>query len=1050
SNHLGPIEAEWVHITGKKLEDVPSWGDYVWVNVPKGVGTTNVVKLSPEIVDVWGQNLVGRTELSLTASPFEWDASLHADAGFYVLDPRFKTPQYDFVATSVTSVKVELYKVQPADFFAYEDFQSGRRKTPPGTRVYSHDYPVGKDFMGEGHVDLAPALVNGTGQVLAVATARPIRRVHAWDYLESHQVAWIQVSKLGITSRIDRERIRSWVDDISAARFLQPREGVTTKLLVEGRNPLPTATTDATGLAILELPSPAQKQLPNVTDRHRALVVASRGDDSVFTALDTAERTIQKRFAEWYVTDDRFIYKPGEPLYVKGWVRWTHDGINPGLEAPKQGDKLTYDVVDARGNKVASGTTQLGDQGGFDLTAQLPANTNLGRAQVVLHLGDQQYEHTFAVQEFRTPAYAVTLDDDVLFSGTKPLFLGDKIEMSAHANYYAGGGLEGAKLEWSAHLDHAAYRPPGWERFTFDPIRKRGETYWRTWDSGQSEHAMTLGAGSVANTEIAIEAMPDHEPAVLAVDAVVTDVDRQTIRASSRKILVHPADRYVGMRMASGSTTQIEVVVTDLDWNAVAGVPVTVKLMGTMYSESRHENAKLRYEQTCNVTSAAKPVTCELHVADPNFQYRAEATLHDARGRINTAMYMVPWWRTTDQKKTFGVTADREIYRVGETAKLTIKSDVLPATAVASITRNGVITQQRLALTKEATLLEVPIEQSYLENVLVEVDRTAKRQTEDVHPDPLPWHDAEDIDLKIDLDSSRLDITAKSTQPIVEPGADASFDVLVEKDHQPVANAEVALIVVDEAVLALANGHHADPLAPFYHHVDAGTEAVTSLNLVSDADASLDNKIGYERTQLTEGSSGHGEGVGGGAGGMMGGHSGAVPMVASVKARQDFRATAIFAPALHTDVHGHATAHVKMPESLTRFRIVALATAKTYWFGKGENTILTKRKINARTQAPRFATQGDQFEVPVIVQNLDTKPRTISVAMRAANLTGGGGKRVTVPGGQRAEVRLPFATVARGKAVIQTIIGSGDQADSSNVTVPVYEPATTETFATYG
>ena len=170
-----------------------------------------------------------------------------------------------------------------------------------------------------------------------------------------------------------------------------------------------------------------------------------------------------------------------------------------------------------------------------------------------------------------------------------------------------------------------------------------------------------------------------------------------------------------------------------------------------------------------------------------------------------------------------------------------------------------------------------------------------------------------------------------------------------------------------------------------------------------------------------------------------------------VAARKDFRATAVFAPHLHTDARGHVTVTVKMPESLTRFRVVALATAKTYWFGKGEGTVITQRSINARTQAPRFLAQGDRFELPVVVQNLAKTTRTISVAARAANLAGGGlGKRVTIPAGQRAEVRFPFATAARGKAVIQTIVVAGDATDASNVTVPVYEPATTESFATYG
>ena len=158
-----------------------------------------------------------------------------------------------------------------------------------------------------------------------------------------------------------------------------------------------------------------------------------------------------------------------------------------------------------------------------------------------------------------------------------------------------------------------------------------------------------------------------------------------------------------------------------------------------------------------------------------------------------------------------------------------------------------------------------------------------------------------------------------------------------------------------------------------------------------------------------------------------------------VTARKDFRANAVFAPRLRTDHTGKVRVTVKMPDSLTRFRIVALATSNMRYFGKAENVVITQRKVNARTTAPRFLTQGDTFSLPVVVQNLDTQPRQIDVGVRAANLRSVGpmAKRLTVPAGQRAEVRFDLATQTRGKAVIQTIVQSGAFADASNVELPV-------------
>jgi uncharacterized protein YfaS (alpha-2-macroglobulin family) len=320
----------------------------------------------------------------------------------------------------------------------------------------------------------------------------------------------------------------------------------------------------------------------------------------------------------------------------------------------------------------------------------------------------------------------------------------------------------------------------------------------------------------------------------------------------------------------------------------------------------------------------------------------------------------------------------------------------------------------------------------------------------------LPEHTSVEINLPVDLQSARLVMKTRSTRALVEPGDNATFEVEVEHKGKPKANAEVALMVVDEAVLALSGQSHRDPLGPFYRKVEQGTSHHSSLDRVEDAGNDLAGDPGVTRYKLDESLTGTGFGGGGTGEGTIGlGHFGTIGRGAGmgiVTARKDLRANAVFSPTLKTDAKGRVRLTVKMPDSLTRFRIVALAAADTHLFGKAESVIVTQRKLSARTIAPRFLTQGDMFSLPVLVQNLDARPRTVDVAVRAANLVGSGpaGRRVTIPGGQRAEVRFDFATKTRGRALVQTIASSGDFADASNVEIPVYEPATTESFATYG
>jgi uncharacterized protein YfaS (alpha-2-macroglobulin family) len=1052
---LATYRSSKIQIDGRPLDDHKPRGSSVDLETPAVVGKTFTISIGDGIKDIYGQSFTGPQQLSFSTVRARHTPYLEANEGMFVLDPRFEIPQWIVHTQAFAQLRIQLYQVEPRDYFAFADFEEGKRATPPGRKLYDKQHPVGAQHGATARVDLRPALsVNGTGHLIALATATPASEKVAKE--QRRRVAWIQVSRLGVTARVDGEQVHAWTQDITPSRFLAPIPGVTATLIVEGRNDAKSATTGVDGHATFDLLAPKPRRgTGDDWQDPAALLVVSQGDQSTFTTIHAHEKSQRVQSARWYVTDDRFTYKPGEPVYVKGWVRWTDSGRNPDLALPAATEAVSYTLVDARGNKLASGTAKLGAQGGFDAEVKLPANAALGTATFSFSTRTTSVRHAISIEEFRTPAYAVTLNDDVTHAGATPLVLGESIEMVAEAKYYGGGGLGGANIAWRATLAQASYRPPGWDRYAFSPVRPRG------WSDRDHETALLrltqLSGASSSAIALGIAALPAGEPSVLAVDATVTDIDRQTIRASSRQIVVHPSTRYVGVRLKPDAHDTLQVVVTDIDGNAVAGVPIDVTIEGVLGSELYRDDAKVIDTQRCKTTSAQTPVTCRFSRKDDQTAYTAVARVSDARGRVNAAQYYIPWWTYAD--RDFAIVPDKERYKLGDVAKLDIQSKDLPASAVVSFARNGVIAQKRIELTKPSTLVELPIDASYVENVHVLVDRfTKRRNLRDGSKLPLPEHTTAQVDLKVDLDSARLVMRARPLHPLVGPGEDATFEISVAHDDKPVADAEVALMVVDEAVLAVSNKSHADPLGNFYRAVAHGTWSASTLGLVQDEGPEVAGKPGFDRVKLDEAVSGTGSGygVGGGFGGMRG-RAAAAPMVrigsaAVVKARKDFRATAVFAPTLYTDARGKARVTVKMPDSLTRFRVVALATAKTRFFGKTESAIVTQRKLNARTVAPRFLSQGDTFALPVVVQNLDRAPRTIDVAVRAGNLAlvGPAGKRVTVPPGQRAEVRFDFATSERGRAVIQTIASSGEFADASNVEVPVYEPATTESFATYG
>ena len=67
----------------------------------------------------------------------------------------------------------------------------------------------------------------------------------------------------------------------------------------------------------------------------------------------------------------------------------------------------------------------------------------------------------------------------------------------------------------------------------------------------------------------------------------------------------------------------------------------------------------------------------------------------------------------------------------------------------------------------------------------------------------------------------------------LEPGGTTTLDIEVaDAAQRPVANAELAVVVVDESVLALTGYQFADPIASFYARRESGVREVHSRSLV--------------------------------------------------------------------------------------------------------------------------------------------------------------------------------------------------------------------------
>lgn len=1055
------------------------YGSSLVIEGVKRGDTTYRVTLDKSIKDEFNQALGRDVTLTFRVGPSA--KKFIGPDEFVVMDPAAPT-RCSVFSVNYTRLNVRIYSVNPNDWPGWRTYQKARRaskipRTPPGRLVVSKTVPIRNapnDIVGT-TIDLSPALTNGRGQLILIVEpsgGTPANKDDDPEITES----WIQVTNIGLDAFVDHTDLVGWVTSLKDGTPLSNVEVTLWPSEAEARS-------GADGLARVALKS------SNATGP--SFMIARRGDDVAILPEDTSywsdesggwARKPTTDSLSWFVFDDRKMYQPGEEVHVKGWLRRI-DGGKTGDTGALNGaaTNVSYVLNDSRGNQVKTGDVAVNALGGFDFAFKLPDNFNLGytslQLQAVSSLEGNAYHHHFQVQEFRRPEFEV----EAKVESDGPFFVGTGADISVKAAYYAGGGLPNAPVNWHVTATQGQFTPPNRSDYNFGR--------WISWWGARSYGGYTsetfngvTDAGGKHRLHIDFDRVNPARPYTVDASASVSDVNRQTWR-SSTTLLVHPADLYVGLKsdkefLEPNQSLTVDGIVTDLDGNLVAGR--AIKMVATRLSWRQEKDDWVEVEndpQECEIRSSTNVASCTFRPKEGG-EYCVKATIYDDRERRNESE--LEFW-VSGSKLVSGpdveegevkLISDRKEYKPGDTAQILVQAPFYPAEGVLSVQRSGLVKLERFRMDQPTTTLRVPIEEGWTPNVWVEVDLVGETERDYSNNSKRlpkqPAYAGGSLKLSIPPFDRRLTVAATPRDKALEPGGETSVSVEVrDAAGAPVAGSEVAVVVVDEAVLALTQYKLADPVAAFYPDRRAG---VDDLHLRENV--WLSTLVDY----------GAREG-GGGPGGGGGVNPAEVPAVVRgmitsipppppnappsmdsgsasepIRVRQDFNALAVFVPAVPTGTNGRAEVKVKLPENLTRYRVMAVAVAGGKQFGSAESSITARVPLMVRPSAPRFLNFGDTFEFPVVVQNQTEAAMSVDLTLRASNARLSGsttpvavsGRRVTVPANDRVEVRIPVSTANAGTARFQVAAVSGRWTDAAEVSLPVWTPATTESFATYG
>ncbi len=788
------------------------------------------------------------------------------------------------------------------------------------------------------------------------------------------------------------------------------------------------------------------------------------------------------------------MYRPGEEVHIKGWLRRV--GGKQDGDVGLVGDAVSevrFEVIGPQGNSFETGQAKVNALGGFDLVFTLPENANLGYARIQFtargtfyELSGREFYHSFQIQEFRRPEFEVSARNET----TGPYFVGGYATVAVEAKYYAGGALPNAEVNWHVTSSPSNYSPPNWPDFVFG--------IWRPWwyyepvfiEVGYSPYGPDYGEVEVETFTGITDATGNHflrldfdeseelRPFSVLAEATVFDVNRQAW-ASTTSLLVHPADLYVGMRsertfVERGTPLEIDLIVTDLDGNPVEDRPIEVRAARLEWKTRGHSwNEEEVDVQTCTVGSELEPVSCTFET-ELGGRYRITAVVSDQMGRKNQTQFIrwvsggeLPPSREVEQE-TVTLIPDKSSYQPGDVANILVQAPFSPAEGQLTVSRSGILYTERFIMDETSITLKVPIEEKHIPNLHIQVDLVGAAPRTDANGDivedapPRPAYASGQLNLNIPPLQRTLSLEVSPQETELEPGGETILDLtLTDSNGQPVSGAEIAVVVVDEAILALTNYQLADPITIFYRNRSSdlssfyGRASIVLADPLALAEAAVaggEAKAAFDVVEEAEGLAPMPTMALEAPAEDALGRSDVGPEAAPIRIRTDFNPLATFAPEIRTDNNGEAQVEIKLPDNLTRYRIMVVAVDDGNQFGSGESNLVARLPLMVRPSAPRFLNFGDRFELPVVLQNQTDEPMEVEVVVQVANaiLKEDAGQRVSVPARDRTEVRFAATTDTPGTAKFQIAAVSGSYADAATVVLPVYTPATTEAFAVYG
>jgi alpha-2-macroglobulin len=644
-------------------------------------------------------------------------------------------------------------------------------------------------------------------------------------------------------------------------------------------------------------------------------------------------------------------------------------------------------------------------------TWTIPKGAKLGRYQVVLlrQSAEQSAEGSAPVQEwtsgeFRVEEFRVPLMRGILLPPSEPQIGASELPVELGVQYLAGGGARNLPVVLRAQIRPKGVAfPEAFEGFTFankrlkEGVIRRGDGVGVGSDEEGDESASSAPLPGSSGVHQRLELVLDEtgmaratithlpnldEPVDLLLELEYRDPNGE-VQTVATSLPLWPTKWLVGVKteawVASKRVIATRVAVVDLYGQPVPHAPVQVdiwqrtfysyrkRLVGGFYAYEHVDETRHLGEWCQGVTDTQGLLFCEAKPpADGNLI--VQASLIDEAGPVAVAHQDVwvpgarPWWFDVQDHDRIDLLPEKRRYEPGEVARFQVRMPFREATALITTEREGVLDGFVVSLSGQEPVIELPVREDFAPNMFISV-LAVRGRVGDIQPTAMvdlgrPSFKLGVAEIRVGWRKHELTVQVTSDRTTYRVRDKALVRVVVRTaDGQPPpAGSQVALAAVDEGLLELLPNQSWNLLEAMMGRRGYGVHTAT-------AQMEVVGKRHYGLKALPHG----------GGGGKQ-------------PTRELFDTLLFWQGRVPLDTNGETSLEIPLNDSLTSFRIVAVATGGPERFGTGSTSIRSTQDLMILSGIAPLVREGDRFRAEFTLRNMTDRATDLQVKARVDDL----------------------------------------------------------------